>query len=90
MCTPLAPSKLDTLLLLWFGVSRWFNATNEYATNSEAYRLLLAALGKEEVMLSKRHWLNKAKTFLIELTAFVSLLLVLARIIITEWQHLFR
>jgi len=34
--------------------------------------------------------LNDAKTFLIELTALVSLLLVLVKIIVTEIQHLFR
>jgi hypothetical protein len=37
-----------------------------------------------------RHVLRKAKTFLIELTAFVSLLLVLIKIIVTEAERLFR
>jgi hypothetical protein len=36
-----------------------------------------------------KHWLARAKSFLIELTAFVSLLLVLVKIIMTEAQHLF-
>jgi len=35
------------------------------------------------------NWL-RAKTFLIELTAFVSLVLVLVKVIVTEYQHLFR
>lgn len=34
--------------------------------------------------------LGTAKAFLIELTAFVSLLLVLIKVIVTEIQHLFR
>ena len=37
-----------------------------------------------------RHTLSRAKAFLIELTAFVSLLLVLVKIVVTEIQHLFR
>jgi hypothetical protein len=37
-----------------------------------------------------RHFLRRAKTFLIELTAFVSLLLVLIKIIATEVERLFR
>ena len=37
-----------------------------------------------------RHFLRRAKTFLIELTAFVSLLLVLIKIIVTEVERLFR
>jgi len=41
-------------------------------------------------MRVNRHSLSKAKSFLIELTAFVSLLLVLVKIIVTEVQHLFR
>lgn len=43
-----------------------------------------------EDMRIDRHFLRKAKAFLIELTAFVSLLLVLIKIIVTEAQHLFR
>ena len=37
-----------------------------------------------------RHTLSKAKAFLIELTAFVSLIIVLIKIIVTEVEHLFR
>jgi hypothetical protein len=37
-----------------------------------------------------RHFLRRAKASLIEFTAFVSLLLVLAKIIITEAHQLFR
>jgi hypothetical protein len=37
-----------------------------------------------------RHFLRRAKTFLIELTAFVSLLLVLIKVIVTEAERLFR
>lgn len=37
-----------------------------------------------------RHFLRRAKSFLIELTAFVSLLLVLIKAIVSEAQHLFR
>jgi hypothetical protein len=37
-----------------------------------------------------RHFLRRAKTFLIELTAFVSLLLVLIKVIMTEAHQLFR
>ncbi len=37
-----------------------------------------------------KHFLARAKAFLIELTAFVSLLLVLVKIIVTEVQHLFK
>jgi|GEM_PF-4661347 hypothetical protein len=36
------------------------------------------------------HFLRKAKTFLIELTAFVSLVLVLIKILVTEAEKLFR
>ena len=36
------------------------------------------------------HLLRRTKAFLIELTAFVSLLLVLVKIIVTEVNHLFR
>jgi hypothetical protein len=35
-------------------------------------------------------FLSKAKAFLIELTAFVSLLMVLVKIIMTEAERLFR
>ena len=37
-----------------------------------------------------RHSLSKAKAFLIELTAFTCLVLVLVKIIVTEAQRLFR
>jgi hypothetical protein len=37
-----------------------------------------------------RHFLSKAKAFLIELAAFVSLLLVLIKVIMTEARQLFR
>jgi len=37
-----------------------------------------------------KHWFNKAKTFLIELTALVSLVLVLIKILVTEYHHLFK
>jgi len=37
-----------------------------------------------------RHSLARAKAFLIELTALVSLILVLVKIIVTEAQHLFK
>ena len=37
-----------------------------------------------------KHWFSRAKAFLIELTAFVSLLLVLVKVIVTEAQHLFK
>ncbi|HJX83313.1 MAG TPA: hypothetical protein VJ723_03095 [Candidatus Angelobacter sp.] len=37
-----------------------------------------------------KHWFSKAKTFLIELTAFVSLVLVLVKVLVTEYQHLFK
>jgi hypothetical protein len=37
-----------------------------------------------------RHFLRRAKTFLIELTVFVSLLLVLIKVIMTEAHQLFR
>lgn len=39
---------------------------------------------------SNRHWFAKAKAVLIELTAFVSLLLVLIKIIVTELHSLLR
>jgi hypothetical protein len=35
------------------------------------------------------YW-HKAKSFLFELTAFVSLVLVLVKVLVTEYQHLFR
>jgi hypothetical protein len=41
-------------------------------------------------MKINRRWLSEAKAFLIEVTAFVSLLLVLVKIIVTEAQHLFK
>jgi hypothetical protein len=37
-----------------------------------------------------KHWFSRAKSFLIELTALVSLVLVLVKIIVTEVEHLFR
>jgi hypothetical protein len=37
-----------------------------------------------------KHFLARAKAFLIELTVFVSLLLVLIKVIVTEAQHLFK
>jgi len=37
-----------------------------------------------------KHWLSRAKSFLIEVTAFVSLILVLVKILVTEIQHLFK
>jgi hypothetical protein len=46
-------------------------------------------VAREEGPLDRR-FLRRAKAFLIELTAFVSLLLVLIKIIMTEAQHLFR
>ena len=45
---------------------------------------------KGQSMSFNRHSLSKAKSFLIEVTAFVSLVLVLVKIIVTEVQHLFR
>jgi len=41
-------------------------------------------------MKYNHRWLSKAKAFLIELAAFVSLLLVLIKIIVTELHSLFR
>jgi hypothetical protein len=46
--------------------------------------------GEEQNMHIDRHFLRKAKTFLIELTAFASLLLVLIKIIVTAAARLFR
>jgi hypothetical protein len=40
-------------------------------------------------MRFNRHFLSRAKAFLIELTAFVSLLLVLIKVIMTEAERLF-
>ena len=37
-----------------------------------------------------KHFLARVKTFLIELAALVSLVLVLIKIIVTEAQHLFK
>jgi hypothetical protein len=41
-------------------------------------------------MRINRHSLSRAKAFLIELTAFVSLLLVLIKVIVVEAKQLFR
>jgi hypothetical protein len=46
--------------------------------------------GKGKGMRIKPHSLSRLKAFLIEFTAFVSLLLVLVKIIVVEVQHLFR
>jgi len=45
---------------------------------------------KGNSMQIDRHFLRRAKAFLIEFTAFVSLLLVLIKIIMTEAHQLFR
>ena len=51
----------------------------------------LPQVGKESGAVKySRHWLSKAKAFLIELAAFVSLLMVLVKIIVTEVHCLFR
>jgi hypothetical protein len=50
----------------------------------------LLRLRGRKIMRIDHHFLRKAKTFLIELTAFVSLVLVLIKILVTEAEKLFR
>ncbi|MGA7219935.1 MAG: hypothetical protein WBX38_16590 [Candidatus Sulfotelmatobacter sp.] len=49
----------------------------------------LLRLRGRKIMRIDHHFLRKAKTFLIELTAFVSLVLVLIKILVTEAENCF-
>jgi len=58
--------------------------------NSYEFACLLSLRGKETGMRIDRHFPETGENLLIELTAFVSLLLVLIKVIMTEAHQLFR
>lgn len=73
------------------GLPKRFNATDKYASEFMAFgHDFLLQLRGRKIMRIDHHFLRKAKTFLIELTAFVSLVLVLIKILVTEAEKLFR
>jgi hypothetical protein len=75
--------------MLWFWHSR-FDATDESVSEFVRMRMPPFSERKGNSMRLDRHFLRRAKAVLIEFTAFVSLILVLAKIIITEAHELFR
>jgi hypothetical protein len=79
-----------TIELLW--TLPRFDATDKYASEFGHERLppFSCWIGKGKSMRFDHHLLRRMKAFLIEFTAFVSLLLVLIKIIVTEVRHLFR
>lgn len=84
----------STIKLLW---TLRFDATDEYASEFVWIRIPPCGDREGEEMRIDRRFLGKLKSvlkglksFLIELTAFVSLLLVLIKIIMVEAHQLFR
>lgn len=83
------PDGIFTIEVLWFW-NRRFDATDESVSEFVRIRMPPFSERKRNCMRIDRHFLRRAKASLIEFTAFVSLLLVLAKIIITEAHQLFR
>lgn len=52
--------------------------------------MVVPPFAKAKDMARHRDFFSKAKHFLIEVAALVSLALVLVKVIVTEFQHLFR
>jgi len=81
-----SPVSVSTMEVLWFG------SPDSYATAEYAYEFVRTRMPPSEegnYMRFDRHFLRKAKAFLIELTALLCLLLVLIKIIVTEAHQLF-